>query len=194
MKTLSDGTTIPSEELLDVLPQGFTEEELPSADLNLEPPNGVLPAPEEPKWWSPLKRCDFLILIISTSLAESTDVLRQMMLVQWLYEETGSSMDLGYLGLVMLCAHIPTTLYGGVLADLIEPKRFISCAQTTGALTSLVISILLLKNSIRPWHLYLSEFFTAMVPPALTTLKTQLFSLTDAGRACSPHSLIALGR
>ena len=43
--------------------------------------------------------------------------LRMLATVVWLYQETGSGLQLGLLGLVQLSVQLPANIYGGTLAD-----------------------------------------------------------------------------
>ena len=47
----------------------------------------------------------------------------------WLYQETGSGVQLGLLGLVQLAVQMPATLFGGAFADQFDRKRLISITQ-----------------------------------------------------------------
>lgn len=82
----------------------------------------------------------------------------------WLsFEITGSQAQLG---LIHLCAFVPQfslTLVGGVLADRIDPRRLIQCAQTLSALGVISVGILALLGRVEIWHLAAGAFVFGLV-------------------------------
>ena len=47
----------------------------------------------------------------------------------WLYQETGSGIQLGLLGGVQLAVQLPAILYGGALADKWDRRKLMSYTQ-----------------------------------------------------------------
>ncbi len=82
----------------------------------------------------------------------------------WLsFEITGSQAQLG---LIHLCAFVPQfslTLVGGVLADRIDPRRLIQCAQTLSAASVIGVGILALLGRVEVWHLAVGAFLFGLV-------------------------------
>lgn len=82
----------------------------------------------------------------------------------WLsFEITGSQAQLG---LIHLCAFLPQfslTLVGGVLADRIDPRRLIQCAQTLSAISVIGIGLLALFGRVEIWHLAVGAFLFGLV-------------------------------
>lgn len=82
----------------------------------------------------------------------------------WLsFEITGSQAQLG---LIHLCAFLPQfalTLIGGVLADRIDPRRLIQCAQGLSATGVICVGVLALLGRIEVWHLAVGAFVFGIV-------------------------------
>src|SRR5690606_40257378 len=49
-------------------------------------------------------------------------------------------------------------LYGGVLVDRLRKRPTLLVAQTAMALTSLVLAVLTLTDSVQVWHIYVAAF------------------------------------
>lgn len=65
------------------------------------------------------------------------------------------------LSLIHLCGFAPQivlTLVGGVLADRIDPRKLIGCAQAIGALAMFAVGFLVLSGRAEFWHLALASF------------------------------------
>ena len=72
----------------------------------------------------------------------------------WLYEETGSGIQLGLLGLVQLAVQMPATLFGGAFADQFDRKKLICLTQCFSFFLITLATILLVTDSLKPWHIY----------------------------------------
>ncbi len=82
----------------------------------------------------------------------------------WLsFEITGSQAQLG---LIHLCAFVPQfslTLFGGALADRIDPRRLIQCAQSLSAVAVIGVGVLALLGRVELWHLAVGAFVFGLV-------------------------------
>lgn len=82
----------------------------------------------------------------------------------WLaFEITGSQAQLA---LIHLCAFVPQfslTLFGGVLADRIDPRRLIQGAQTLSALAVISVGALVFSGTVELWHLAIGAFVFGLV-------------------------------
>ena len=106
--------------------------------------------------WSAFKFRDYRFLWISSMLGGLTMQIRVITSGFWLYEFTGSGLQLGILGIIQLTAEIPAILYGGVLADFLQRKKLISLTQSFSLIVLSVLTILSFKNILVPWHIYLT--------------------------------------
>ena len=76
--------------------------------------------------------------------------------LQWLYEATSSALVLGGLGVVTLIAQIPSTLYGGVLADAVDRKALVATMMMVCAFTSALLAILCAAGALHPAIIYVA--------------------------------------
>ena len=72
----------------------------------------------------------------------------------WLYEETGSGIQLGLIGIVQLAVQMPAILFGGSFADWINRKRLISVTQSFSLILISIATILLITDNLRPVHIF----------------------------------------
>ena len=79
--------------------------------------------------------------------------LRMLISAQWLYEETGSAAQLGFLGAVQLL-QIPVALYGGTLADSVDRKKLMAATQGVSFGMLLALTLLAAAEQLAPWHIF----------------------------------------
>lgn len=72
----------------------------------------------------------------------------------WLYDVTGSGLQLGLLGVVQLAVQLPAILFGGALADRWDRKKLIAAAQSFSFVFMAIVAALAAFNSLVPWHIY----------------------------------------
>ena len=85
----------------------------------------------------------------------------QMLIISqgWLiYDLTGSKIQLGLVGLSAAVPAILLNLFGGVVADKINPKLLIMGTQSMAGLTVTVLATLVLTHLIQPWHVMAGAF------------------------------------
>ena len=85
----------------------------------------------------------------------------QMLIISqgWLiYDLTGSKIQLGLVGLSAAVPAISLNLFGGVVADKINPKRLIMITQSIAGLNVTVLATLILTSLIQPWHVMAGAF------------------------------------
>ena len=80
---------------------------------------------------------------------------------QWLYDESGSAVPLGILGAIQL-VQMPVSLYGGVLADVIDRKRLLAITQSVSFLSLLLLTIAAISDDLTPWMIYLATGATGI--------------------------------
>ena len=85
----------------------------------------------------------------------------QMLIVTigWLiYDITGSSVQLGLVGLSTALPAIVLNLFGGVVADKVNPKRLIMIVQSLNAVAVGIMATLVLMGLVQPWHIMVNAF------------------------------------
>lgn len=105
--------------------------------------------------WSAFAFRDYRILWFSGAASSVTMQLRMLATVVWLYQETGSGLQLGLLGLIQLSVQLPANIYGGTLADQLDRKKLISFAQSFSFVLVSIMAVMVATDALRPWHVYL---------------------------------------
>ena len=106
------------------------------------------------KPWSALAFRDYRILWFSGVAQMVTMQMRMLVSGVWLYEITGSGVQLGLLGVVQLVMQLPAILYGGALADQIDRKKLMGYTQLVSFALLGAMTVLAATDSLRPWHIY----------------------------------------
>lgn len=104
--------------------------------------------------WSAFEFRDYRVLWLSSISSLFTMEMRLLATSVWLYQETGSGVQLGLLGLIQLIVQFPAILYGGVLADRLDRKRLIAFTQVSSLVLLTVLALLSGADALRPWHIY----------------------------------------
>lgn len=114
------------------------------------------PASDTPslKPWSALAFRDYRMLWLSGVAQMITMQMRLLVSGVWLYEETGSGLQLGLLGIVQLAVQLPAVLYGGALADQIDRKKLMGYAQAASFFMLLVMTALVATDNLLAWHIF----------------------------------------
>ena len=73
--------------------------------------------------WSALAFRDYRILWLSGVAQMVTMQMRTLVSIVWLYDVTGSGLQLGLLGVIQLVMQLPAILYGGALAGPDRPQE-----------------------------------------------------------------------
>ena len=106
------------------------------------------------KPWSALAFRDYRMLWFSGVAQMVTMQMRMLVSGVWLYEVTGSGVQLGLLGVVQLVMQLPAILYGGALADQIDRKKLMGYTQLVSFALLGAMTVLAATDSLRPWHIY----------------------------------------
>ncbi|MCE2457610.1 MAG: MFS transporter [Dehalococcoidia bacterium] len=111
--------------------------------------------PERPiRPWSAFAFRDYRILWISSVCGLMTMQMRMLATGVWLYDVTGSGLQLGLLGVVQLAVQLPAILYGGALADRWDRKKLIAVAQSFTFVFMALVAVLAATDRLAPWHIY----------------------------------------
>ena len=106
------------------------------------------------KPWSAFTYVGFRLLWISGVSSSITMMVRNIGFGVWLYEETGSGLQLGLIGIVQLAVQMPAILFGGSFADWIDRKRLIAVTQSFSLILISIATILLITDNLRPVHIF----------------------------------------
>ena len=112
--------------------------------------------------WSSFKHYNFSVLWAAQVTMTMAMTLRLLSTSQWIYDETGSALQLGILGAVQLL-QMPVVIYGGALADVMNRKVLMSMTQCVSFGSLLVLTLLAFGNILAPWHIWVVTGLTGMV-------------------------------
>ena len=80
--------------------------------------------------------------------------MRTLLSAVWLYDVTGSGLQLGLLGVVQLVMQLPAILFGGALADQIDRKKLMAYTQMVSLMMLAGMTVLAATDGLSPWHIY----------------------------------------
>ena len=80
--------------------------------------------------------------------------MRMLVTAVWLYDVTGSGLQLGLLGVVQLAVQLPAILFGGALADQWDRKKLIAVTQSFSFIFIGLMTLLVMFDRLEPWHVY----------------------------------------
>lgn len=107
-------------------------------------------------FYAPFLYRDYRILYCINIAEFFSSTLSTLTLLQWLYEDTGSGMALGGLGIVTMAVNIPGITIGGVLADEMDRKLLVSRMQMAQLVVLLGVWLLEMSDILAPWHVYVA--------------------------------------
>ena len=104
--------------------------------------------------WSAFAFRDYRVLWLSSVAGLITMQMRMLVTVVWLYDVTGSGLQLGLLGVVQLAVQLPAILFGGALADQWDRKKLIAATQSFSFIFIGLMTVLAMFDRLEPWHVY----------------------------------------
>ncbi|MFP6678658.1 MAG: MFS transporter [Dehalococcoidia bacterium] len=114
------------------------------------------------KPWSAFAHYDFTMLWLGGTAASTAMTLRLLISAQWIYDETGSEVTLGLLGVIQL-SQIPVVLFGGILSDLVDRKKLMALTQFVSFVSLVGLSVAAFSETLSVWHIFLVQGVTGMV-------------------------------
>lgn len=147
--------------------------------------------PRATRPWDAFRYRDYRVLWVVLITATTVVWLRILSTAQWLFEETGSAVLVGLIGVVQLVVQIPALLWGGVLADHIDRKRLMTLANGVTSAALLALGLLDASGLLTPAAVYVGIALTAfsqmlasparaaLVPIVIPSRQLLLASSTD---------------
>lgn len=117
-----------------------------------DPPQGG----ERLRPWDAFRYRDYRILWGASVTTALVFWIRVLATSQWLFEETGSAAQLGFIGVVQLFVQFPALIYGGTLADHIDRKRLMFFASAIPLTTMLALGLMDASGALNIWIMYLA--------------------------------------
>ena len=90
-------------------------------------------------------------------------------------ELTGDTRYLGYMSTAIAVPAILLNLFGGVLADKLNPKRLMGLTQTTTAVIVFGLAMLTVRNVVNEWHVLIAAFLIGAVQALDTPARQSVF-------------------
>ena len=101
-----------------------------------------------------MARLSFGLLFLTNTCEFFGRVLLKLASAIWLFERTGSGLALGAIGLVQLALIVPSTLYGGVLADTLDRRRVVAICMAVCGANGIILAWLCRIGRLHPMHVY----------------------------------------
>src|SRR5690606_12148702 len=124
--------------------------------------------------WGAFLYRDYRVLWVVLVAATMAVWLRILSTAQWLLDETGSAVLVGFIGVVQLVVQIPALLWGGTLADRIDRKRLMALANGVTCVAMLSLGLLDANGALSPAMVYagiaLTAFSQMLASPARSAL------------------------
>ncbi len=111
--------------------------------------------------WGAFLYRDYRYLWAAMMTATIVMWLRILATAQWLLDETGSAVLVGFIGVVQLVMQVPALLWGGTLADRIDRKRLMALANGTSCLVMLTLGLLDAGALLTPWMVFVAIALTS---------------------------------
>ena len=112
--------------------------------------------------WSAFAYHDFTMLWLGGVTMMVAMQMRLFTSAQWIFEETGSEVQLGLLGAVQFL-QMPVVIYGGALADVVDRKKLMAMTQVVSFLSLLALSVAAFSDTLAVWHIFVVQGVTGMV-------------------------------
>ena len=116
----------------------------------------------------------------------------------WLvYDLTGSTLFLGYVGLAAGLPAIVLNLIGGVIADRVDKRRLLMATQSISSLVMLLLATLALLELVQVWHIIVTAFLIGSLQafdnPTRQAIFPQLIDREDMMNAVALNSMVWQG-
>lgn len=117
--------------------------------------------PASTRPWGAFLFRDYRVLWAALITATIVVWIRILATAQWLLDETGSAVLVGFIGVVQLVVQIPALLWGGTLADRLDRKRLMALANGVTCAAMLALGVLDANGLLAPTMVYAGIALTA---------------------------------
>lgn len=97
----------------------------------------------------------FILLWSTQSFSQLGSAMTNFALTLWLYEKTGSALQTALLSICSYAPYVLTSIFAGALSDRWDKKKTMLVCDTLAACCTVVVLILLKRDLLMPWHMYL---------------------------------------
>jgi len=117
--------------------------------------------PASARPWGAFLYRDYRVLWAALITATIVVWMRILATAQWLLDETGSAVLVGFIGVVQLVVQIPALLWGGTLADRLDRKKLMALANGVTFTAMLTLGVLDANGLLAPAMVYAGIALTA---------------------------------
>jgi MFS family permease len=147
--------------------------------------------------WASLAFANYRWLWASGLFGSVGQQIRQLANLYLVYDLSGSTLQLGLLGLTRAIPLFVVGLFGGALADSMDRKRLIMLTQSANLLVAATLAGLAFSGNLAVWHLYAATMLTGMLlileQPARQSLIPALVPRSHLLNAYTLNSFIRQG-
>jgi MFS family permease len=171
---------------------GLDEESTGGAPLENVEVDETQPVAVKP--WGSLAHPQFSLLASTWFISALGQQMRQITNLYLVYQLSGSTLQLGLVGLFQGGPAILLGIFGGSLADLVDRKKLIIISEATSMVLAAVLAGLTLSGNIEVWHIYVitvgASAINVFEQPARTALIPSLVPRSHLTNAITLNSTI----
>lgn len=104
---------------------------------------------------------DFRLLWTASVFAATGREMRQVVNYYFVYELSGSAIQLGLTGLFQALPIMAFGLFGGALADIVDRRRLLLATQLLGMAPAVALGLLTFTGQIEVWHIFAMTMVTS---------------------------------
>jgi len=139
----------------------------------------------------------FLIIWVGQFVSQIGTALTRFALLIWLYQQTGSAMDVALLGFFSFLPAFLISPFAGVWVDRLDRRKVMLLADSGAGLTTAALLGLYVTGGLQIWHLYavqvLAGVFESFQSPAYAATTTLLVNKEHYARINGLRSLAQYG-
>ncbi len=133
--------------------------------------------PGQSRPWSAFLHRDYRVLWLTMVITATVFWMRTLGTAQWLLDDTGSAVLVGFIGLTQLIVQVPALLWGGTLADRIDRRHLMAWASMATAAVLLVLGYLNSRDLLTPPIVYLGIGLSAAAQVLATPASTAMIPI-----------------
>ena len=105
----------------------------------------------------------YILLWLTQSLSQLGSSVTSFALSVWLYEKTGSALQSAFLLISSYAPYVLVSIFAGALSDKWKKKTTMLVCDSLAALCTIVILVLIVKDLLEPWHMYIINALTGLM-------------------------------
>lgn len=135
----------------------------------------------------------FFVLWSTQSLSQLGSAMTNFALTLWLYQKTGSALQMAFLSICSYAPYVLMSIFAGALSDRWDKKKIMLFSDTFAACTTVTVLVLLKMDLLCPVHLYVlnavSGLMNTVQQPASDVAMTLIIPKEEYQRTSGLRSL-----